>query len=141
VKFVVESTIDCPPEEAFDKMADARNETAWNTHVSRSELVSGEPLGKGSRFTTVNRGKEYTAELATYERPDRLGFEVTGQPMDITAAFTFQPVGAGSRLAGEFDMRPKGFMKLIFPLMKPAVQKSLPREMQSFKIFCESTRV
>jgi hypothetical protein len=38
-------------------------------------------------------------------------------------------------------MRPKGFMKLIFPLMKPAVQKDLPRQMQSFKTFCESTRV
>jgi hypothetical protein len=60
--------------------------------------------------------------------------------MDITAAFAFQPEGGGSRLVGEFDMRPKGFMKLIFPLMKPAVQKDLPRQMQSFKTFCESTR-
>jgi len=51
----------CPAEQAFDLMADARNEVRWNLRVSRSELVSGDLIGAGSRFLTVNRGQECEA--------------------------------------------------------------------------------
>ncbi len=53
MRFTVESDIERPP--VFDLLADARNETSWNTQVSRSELVAGD-VGAGARFVTVNRG-------------------------------------------------------------------------------------
>src|SRR4051794_27674831 len=112
--FRTEATIARPPAEGFDRMADARNETAWNSEVSRSELLSGEPIGQGSRFLTVNRGKEYTATISSYERPGLLVFEVAGAPMDITATFRFEPDGTGTSFSGSFDMRPKGFMRVMF---------------------------
>jgi hypothetical protein len=139
VEFEVNTEIARPPVEAFDKMADARNEVHWNSQVSRSELVSDEPVGQGSRFTTVNRGKEYDATIATYERPARLVFAVTGAPMDITATFEFTGTDAGSSLHGSFEMRPKGIMKAMFPLLKPMVAKDLARQSQSFKTFCETS--
>ena len=139
MSFAVEKTIACAPADAFDKMADARNETAWNSEVSRSELRSGEPIEQGSRFLTVNRGKEYDATIAAYERPRLLVFEVTGKQMDVTARFTFAPAGEGTSFAGEFDMRPKGGTKLAFPLLKPLITKDLDKQSQSFKEFCESS--
>jgi Polyketide cyclase / dehydrase and lipid transport len=107
--------------------------------VTRSELVSDEPVGPGSRFVTVNRGQEYDATITTYEPPERLGFEVTGKQMEITATFTFAAVDGGTELTGRFDFRPKGVMKLIFPLVRPMIRRDLPKQSAGFKTLCEGT--
>ena len=124
------------PEVAFDAMADARNEVQWNSKVTRSELRSGEPVQKGSRFQTVNRGQTYDATITEYERPSRITFEVTGKQMDITTTFTFAPDAQGTLMRGEFDFRPKGVLKLLFPLMRPMIRSDLPKQMGSFADFC-----
>jgi polyketide cyclase/dehydrase/lipid transport protein len=133
----VETTIVCSAEKAFDLMADARNEPQWNSKVSRSELEGDGPIGRGSRFTVVNRGKEYDAVIETYERPSALRVEVAGAPMDITATLSFAADSEGTRLTGEFDMRPKGSMKLLFPLLKPMIRTDLQKQFGRFKVFCE----
>jgi hypothetical protein len=127
------------PEVAFDAMADARNEVQWNSKVSRSDLVSGEPIRQGSRFQTVNRGQKYDATVTEYERPSRITFEVTGKQMDITTTFVFAPHAGGTLLRGEFDFRPKGFLKVVFPLMRPMIRSDLPKQMGSFASFCAKT--
>ncbi len=137
MEFSAESDIARPPEEVFDRMADARNEPSWNSQVSRSDLVSDGEVGPGSRFVTVNRGKPYDATITTYERPGRVVFEVTGKPLDITASFTITPRGDGSHVESRFDFRPKGSMKLMFSLMQSAIRKDIANQSESFKRFCE----
>jgi hypothetical protein len=142
MKFFVDEELAVDPGTAFDAMADVRNETQWNGQVTRAEMVSSGSIAKGSRFQTVNRGYEYDAVLTTYERPKRLEFEVTGKQLDISVGFRFEAAGPGrSRMHGEFDMRPKGFMKLLFPLMKPLVRRDFPKQMAGFKGFVEGPRL
>ncbi len=64
--------INCPPENVFDTLADLRNDTQWNSRVSRAELLSPEPIGLGSRFAIVNGGTPYDVTITTYDRPSRL---------------------------------------------------------------------
>jgi uncharacterized protein YndB with AHSA1/START domain len=135
VTFTTDSTIAAPAAEAFAAMADARNEPAWNGQVSRSELLSGEPIGQGSRFLTVNRGQEYEAVITTHRQPELLVFEVTGKQMDITATFRFSHDGAGSRLHGDFDFRPKGALRFAFPAMGPMIRRDLRKQSASFAAF------
>jgi carbon monoxide dehydrogenase subunit G len=138
MQFQVESNIDRPPEAVFDRMADARNEPSWNSQVASSELVSGEPIEQGTRFVTYNRGQRYDATLTTYRRPEQLVFEVTGKRLDITASFTISGVGeGGSHVVSQFDFRPKGMLKAMFPAMKGAIRKDLAKQSASFKQFCE----
>ena len=59
--------------------------------------------------------------------------------MDITASFRIEPDDARSVLRVEFDMRPKGLMKVMFPLLKPMIRRDLARQSQSLKAFCESS--
>ena len=87
MKFAVESDIARPPEDVYAKIADARNEPDWNTQVSRSDLVSDGPVGQGSRFVTVNRGKPYDATITTARSPELCVFEVSGGAFDITTSF------------------------------------------------------
>ncbi len=68
--FTEEMHIACPATTVFDVMADARNETQWNGSVSRAELTTDEPIGKGSKFIVVNRGREDEATITVFERPN-----------------------------------------------------------------------
>jgi uncharacterized membrane protein len=132
----VEVDIDRPREQVFDAMADARNEPTWNSQVSRTELLTPEPIGQGTQFTTVNRGQAYTATLTSYQRPDAMRFDVVGKTMTITGTLAFSEHSGRTRMSGAFDMQPRGFMKLMLPLMAGAVRKDFPRQMTRFKEFC-----
>jgi uncharacterized protein YndB with AHSA1/START domain len=138
VKFPIHSEIAKPPERVFDAMADARNETHWNSKVTRSEMVSDGPVGQGTKFTTVNRGKPYPSVISTYDRPNLLVFEVSGKQMDITTTFTFKAAGDRTAVESEFDFRPKGFTKVMFPVMKSLIRKDLAEQSASFARFCEA---
>jgi uncharacterized membrane protein len=130
-------TIEAPIGRVFDLMADTRNEPAWNSQVSSAELVSGEPVGAGSEFTTVNRGRTFRAVLTEYDRPRHLGYEVTGKPMAIRASLDFAEHGESTEMTGAFDFTGFGAMKVMLPLMAGAIRRDFPRQMASFKAFCE----
>lgn len=134
--FEVRHPVAVDPAAAFDKMADARNEMHWNSKVTRSDLVSEEPVQQGSRFQTVNRGQLYDATITEYDRPNRVSFEVTGKQMDITTTFTFAADGSGSVVHGTFDFRPKGMLKVVFPVMRPMIRGDLPKQLERFAAFC-----
>ena len=128
--------IACPPEQVFDMVADMRNETRWNSRVSSAELRSGEPIGLGSRFAIVNGGTAYDVTITTYDRPSRLVFEASGKP-DLTIAYAFMPTGEGTDLESGFDFRPRGALKVLFPLLAPLMRRDVPKQYASLKALCE----
>ncbi len=135
----VEVDIARPRDEVFDLMADARNELTWNSKVSECELVSAAPIGKGTEFTTTNRGQKYVAHVTSYDRPDLVGFNVVGNALEINASMRFADSADGTRMSAQFDLRPKGFLKLMMPLISGPVRKDFPKQLASFKKFCESS--
>ena len=80
--------IACPRETVFDTLADLRNDTRWNSHVSRAEPLT--------------------------------------------------PIGEGTELASDFDFRPSGALKVLFPLLAPVIRRDVPEQYASFKALCES---
>lgn len=127
-----------PRDQVFDLMADARNEARWNSAVSRSELLTGEPIGLGTEYTTTNRGQEYLAVVTTYERPDRVAFSVVGKVLEIAATMQFTDSADGTTLDATFDLQPKSYMKVLMPLAAGMMRKEFPKQLASFKRFCES---
>jgi uncharacterized protein YndB with AHSA1/START domain len=136
--FTEEMHIDCPSATVFDLMADARNETRWNASVSRAELVSDEPIGVGSRFIVVNRGREDEATITVFDRPERLEFAVASKAMDIDITYTFAESDGTTTAVGNFDARPKGFMKVLLPLLMPLIKRDLAKQHTRFRKFCET---
>ena len=128
--------IACPPKQVFDTLADLRNETQWNSRVSSAQLQSEEPIELGSRFEIVNGGTPYEVTITTYERPSRLVLEASGNP-DLTIAYTFAPTGAGTQLESDFDFRPRGVLKVLFPLLTPVIRRDVPKQYASLKALCE----
>ena len=128
--------INCPPEKVFDTLADLRNDTQWNSRVSRAELLSPEPIGQGSRFAIVNGGTPYDVTITTYDRPSRLVLEASGKP-DLTIACALTRRGEETELESDFDFRPRGFLKLLFPLLGPVIRRDVPKQFASLKALCE----
>lgn len=130
-------TIEAPIGRVFDLMADTRNEPTWNSRVSQAELVSGEPVGAGSEFTNVNRGRTFRAVLTDFDRPRHLGYDVTGKAMAVRGSLDFAERDEGTEMTGTFDFTPFGAMKAMMPLMSGAIRRDFPRQMAAFKAFCE----
>jgi len=136
VRVITSTEIACPPEQVFDTLADLRNDAEWNSRVSSAELRSAEPIGPGSRFAIVNGGTPYDVTITTYDRPSRLVLEASGKP-DLTIAYTFRPSGEGTDLESDFDFRPSGVLKVLFPLLAPVIRRDVPKQHASLKARCE----
>jgi len=136
VRVTTTTRIAKPPEHVFDTLADLRNDAKWHSRVSSVELLSAEPIGLGTRFKMVNGGSRYEVTITEYDRPSRLVFEATGKP-DLTIGYALEPNDEGTELASDFDFRPKGALKILFPLFSPIIRRDIPKQNASLKAFCE----
>ena len=76
--------------------------------------------------------------ITTFERPERLKFEVSGKRMDIPTTFTFAETDGGTKVLGAFDIRPKGLMSVLLPLLSPMIRRELSKQHANFKDLCET---
>jgi uncharacterized protein YndB with AHSA1/START domain len=110
-----------PVDEVFDFVADERNEPRYNPRMLRAEKVSDGPIGVGTQFraeTATRRGSaEMAIEITRYERPSRLESSTRLSNMDIAGALTFDPVPGGTRMQWVWDVRPRGVLKLMGPII------------------------
>ena len=125
-----------PPERVFDMLADLRNDAQWHSRVSTVELLGPEPIGEGTRFKMVNGGSPYDVTIAEYDRPSRLVIEASGKP-DLTLVYTLKPTSDGTELESDFDFRPRGALKVLFPLLAPVIRRDVPKQYASLKTLCE----
>ncbi len=116
-----ETVIGCPPDVVFDFVADERNEPKFNPRMVRAELISEGPIGAGARFLaatkSMGRTLEMVIETTAYDRPARLTSTTHMSSAEIQGTMTFEPVSAGTRMRWSWDVEPKGFFRLLAPLV------------------------
>ena len=116
-----EILINQPVELVFDCVADQRNEPNYNPQMLRSEMITDGPIGVGTRFrATAQSGRrevEMLIEVTEYQRPRRFGSRTTMSSADIDGGLTFEPVNRATRMSWSWDVRPKGSLRLLAPLV------------------------
>ena len=116
-----EIIINRPVEEVFDFVADERNEPRYNARMVRAEKVSSDPIGAATRFetelTTLGRTMSMTVEFTRFERPRLLASRTTSSMMETEGALTFESVAAGTRMRWSWEVRPRGAIRLMTPLV------------------------
>lgn len=116
-----EIVIHRPVDEVFDFVADERNEPQYNPEMTRSDLVTPEPIGLGSRFhseiTGRGRTAKMTVEFTEYQRPRRLGSVSTLSAMTITGGLTFEPIAESTRMQWSWELAPRGLLRLASPFI------------------------
>jgi uncharacterized protein YndB with AHSA1/START domain len=116
-----EIVIDRPVDVVFDYVAEQSNEPQYNPQMVRAEKITAGPVGAGTKFRSAvaSRGRtaEMLIEITGYDRPHRLASATTMQQADISYTLTFEPAGSGTRMRWSGQVRPKGAVNLLGPLI------------------------
>jgi hypothetical protein len=110
-----------PVEEVFDYVADERNESRYNRRMFLAEKVSPEAIGLGARFRaeleTMGRTVPMRIEFTGYDRPRRLASVTRSAMMTTDGALSFAPVADSTLVQWSWDVRPRGLLTLVSPLV------------------------
>jgi len=130
-----------PVEEVFDFVADSRNEPSFNPAMTGVELLTAPPIGRGTRFRArVGRaGTQMLVELTEFDRPHRLGSRTTSSMMQTSGTLTFTADGEGTVMSWDWQVHPKGWMRMLGPLFGPLGNRIERRIWTSMKRCLEDT--
>jgi polyketide cyclase/dehydrase/lipid transport protein len=116
-----EIVIGRPVDVVFDYVADQSNEPQYNPQMVRADKITAGPVGAGTRFRSAvasrGRAAEMLIEITGYDRPHRLTSATTMRQAAISYTLTFEPAGSGTRMRWSGQVRPKGAVKLLGPLI------------------------
>ncbi len=111
-----------PIEEVFDFVADESNEPQYNPKMTRAEKVSPGPIGVGTTFrsvmTGIGRAAEMTIEVTAFDRPRRIAETTHMSNMEINGVLLFEPTRDGTRMKWIWNLEPRGFYRLLGPLVR-----------------------
>ena len=137
--------IERPIDEVFAFMADFENDRRWRSDVVEIARVSGDVAGPGARYHQVVRPGSRPVEL-DFETSDvdpgrRLRFRSTSGPAHVEGAYTFEPAGAGTRVAFLSEIRPRGILRLAEQSLGRAIQGGSEVDLRRLKAVLESRGV
>jgi hypothetical protein len=130
-----------PGEEVFDFVADSRNEPQYNPAMAGVELLTPLPIRRGTRFRARmgRAGTPMLVELTQLDRPRRLGSRTTSPMMQTSGALSFAADGDGTVMSWDWQVRPKGWMRVLGPLFGPLGSRMERRIWASLKRYLENT--
>ncbi len=138
--------INAPVEVVFDTVAHTDNFRKAIPHILDVEFLSTIRTGVGARFreTRDMNGRKATVELEVTEYEEnklvRLVSDAGGTIWDTV--FTTEASGEDTNLSMIMDARPyKLLAKLMNPLIKGMIQKSVEKDMDAVKEYCEALSI
>lgn len=119
-----QTLVACTPEQLFDYCVDNRNELEWNPTAVSVEKITEGPVGLGTKFLAKWKGAPSALEVecVEFDRPRRW-VSVNGGPVAVRFTGTVDAVGDKSRLTVDFDARPTGWFRLVFPVFMLMMRK------------------
>ncbi len=116
-----EIVIGQPVDVVFDYVADQGNEPQYNPRMVRAEKITAGPVRKGTQFrsTVVSMGRtaEMLIECTGYDRPALLVTATAMAQADISYTLRFEPVAVGTRMRWLGQVRPRGALRLLGPVI------------------------
>jgi hypothetical protein len=80
----------------------------------------------------------YEWRLSEFDPPNRIGFETLTGPMRPAGFTSFTAEGEATRLDFQMELNPRGFMKLMAPVITRQVQRGVTADHQKLKQLLES---
>jgi uncharacterized protein YndB with AHSA1/START domain len=139
-------TVNRPPREIFDYLADGSHNRAWRAGVLEIERTSPAD-GEGATYRQVLAGPggrriDGDYRVTVFDPPRQLGFHVTAGPARPAGVFELtENPDHSTRVRFALDLQPAGLMKLM-KLMTPMIARQMRNEvaqLDNLKTILEST--
>lgn len=117
-----------PPARVFEILADLRGGAKRITAITKLEVLTPGPIGKGTRFreTRVMFGREATEEMEIthFDPPRSYTTEARSHGCHYVCTLRCEPRGSGTELEMGFAAKPMTFgARIMGLLMKPFAKK------------------
>jgi len=129
-----------PPAEVFAYLDQLERHGEWQQEIVSSHVVTGSPIGVGTRASDKRRlpgGMKATVtyEIVEHDPPRRTRFQGVNGPVRVAGVVSIEPLdgGAGSRVTVELDFMGKGIGKLMAPMARKHAAKQVPADQRRLK--------
>jgi uncharacterized protein YndB with AHSA1/START domain len=139
----VENTVEIArsPEDVFDYLTDITNEAQWNPRTRHVEKLTPGPVGLGTRFGAEwIKGNPTVVEYVRFERPTAWASIARSRRLDANGEGQISPTEHGSRVVIRTQLRPKGLLAVLMPLMRRTMHQREDRNLASVKAILERPR-
>lgn len=126
------------PETVFDYLTDITKEVEWNPRTSHVEKLTSGPIGSGSRFGAEwIKGNPTIIEYVTFERPTTWTSIARSRRLDAKGEGRISPIEQGSRVVVKTELRPKGLLALLMPVMRRTMHAREDENLKRVKAILE----
>ena len=137
-----DTVIECEPEAVFALHSDFRKRPLWHDHVISSELLTGEPIGVGSRFRTTNKTGWLTVttreEITIYEPPHYYCYELDSGPLHFRSCQRLTAVAEGTHYQLQVEMTASNWLgKILLPFIAKQQRPHFVEAAQELKRYVE----
>jgi uncharacterized protein YndB with AHSA1/START domain len=129
------------PEEVFAVAADPTSQLKWQPERLRGiESLGGGP-GKGARYRGNYKGMGWMEfEFSEFEPPRRFVHKAHVFGSDVYHVWELTPSASGTRLEQAMEGEPGLLMRLMLPVMRGSMRKSLVGINEALKKYLEQAR-
>ena len=143
VDVLTEIVVDRPIGEVARYAGDPENAPEWYVNIKSVEWKTPPPLALGSRIAFVaqflGRRLAYTYEIVDLSPEVRLVMRTSEGPFPMETTYTWEPTGErGTRMTLRNRGEPRGFSKLVAPLMGSAMRRANRKDLAKLKSILES---
>ncbi len=131
-----------PIDEVFGYLTDCTRNPTWLSSVLGASWTSPEPHGVGATGRMVVRflGKrvDLAYEVTDHAPPKSSAIRRVGGPLEVTSAYTFEPVEGGTKVTTVSEGTTNGFFKLADALLAPMFKRELRADFGNLKTLLEA---
>jgi uncharacterized protein YndB with AHSA1/START domain len=136
--------IQCPVEEVFAFVTDARNNPLWQSSggLRETRQLPDGPVGVGTRITEVwhfmGRDSETTSEVTEYQPNQKYTRRtIEGSSPILSGDFLFEPVAEGTRWTAIVNVKAGGLFAIAEPLLASTLKRGFENSMNEAKVLLE----
>jgi uncharacterized protein YndB with AHSA1/START domain len=134
--------IKCPVEKVFAYTTEAKSWPKWHGTMPEAEQTSQGQVGVGTTFRgkirAMGQMSEWTGKVTEYEPYKRWGKVIDSGGVIIDNKLIFDPTEEGTRFTDVYDMKVRGFLKLLSPMILSSMRKQLQMDLISLKSILEA---
>lgn len=131
-----------PVSDVFAFVTDATNDPQWHTDAVNATKTSEGPIGVGTTFTVeisfMGRRDAYW-RVVELEPDRRAVIDVTAPPFNPTLTYLFEPVSGSTRFTRRIEVEPRGYVKVLAPLVRRMMEKRNASFMPKLKAALEGS--